>query len=67
MDINWQQPFQLAGELFLLVLGWTLVALVAFIALAITIGIGRGIITVFKKKSSGSDSDEAVENYLKSV
>ena len=67
MDINWQHPFQLAGELFLFVLGWTLVAVVAFIALAVIVGFIKGITNIFKKKSSDSDAVEVIDNYLKSV
>jgi hypothetical protein len=67
MDINWQHPFQLAGELFLFVFGWTLVAIVAFIALAVIAGVIKAIVGIFKKKPSNLDATEAIENYLKSV
>ena len=67
MDINWQHPFQLAGQLFLFVFGWTLVALIGVFALAVVIGIVKSIANVFKKKPSVQDPAEVIENYLKSV
>jgi len=67
MEINWQHPFQLAGELFLLVFGWTLVGIVGLFALAIVVGIIKAVANIFKKKPSAEDSTESIENYLKSV
>jgi Na+-transporting methylmalonyl-CoA/oxaloacetate decarboxylase gamma subunit len=67
MEINWQHPFQLAGELFLLVFGWTLVGIVGLFALAIVVGIIKAVVNIFKKKPSAEDSTESIENYLKSV
>jgi hypothetical protein len=67
MDINWQHPFQLAGELFLFVFGWTLVALIGVFAIAVVVGIIKAIVNLFKKKPSIEDPLETIENYLKSV
>jgi hypothetical protein len=65
MDINWKLPFEILGELFLFVLGWTLVALVALFALAIVFGLIRGtteILTKSKKekKAKKANTEEEV-------
>lgn len=67
MEINWQHPFQLAGELFLLVFGWTLVGIIGLFALAVVVGIVKAVINLFKKKPSAGDSTASIEDYLKSV
>jgi hypothetical protein len=49
MDINWKLPFEILVELFLFVLGWTLVALVGLTAIAIVFGLIRGTNEIFTK------------------
>lgn len=49
MDINWRLPFEILTELFLFVLGWTLVALVGLTAIAIVFGLIRGTNEIFAK------------------
>lgn len=49
MDINWKLPFEILAELFLFVLGWTLVALVGLTAIAIVFGLIRGTNEIFTK------------------
>jgi hypothetical protein len=62
VDINWKLPFEILTELFLFVLGWTLVGLVGLIALAIVIGLLRGTSEIFKgsKKKKTVKTEEEV-------
>lgn len=66
MDINWKAPFELAGELALLVLGWSLVALVVLFAIAMVLGLVGSLRTVVAKNKV--KTQEAVSKAkLKSV
>jgi hypothetical protein len=59
VDINWKLPFEILGELFLFVLGWTLVALVALFALAIILGLIRGTTEIFAKSKREKTAKKA--------
>lgn len=70
MTIDWQHPFELAGQLFLFVFGWTLVVLVCLLGLALVVGLLSVVASLFKKKSVKSDEEEfqeSLKSYLKSV
>ena len=70
MTIDWQKPFELAGELFLFVFGWTLVALICLLGLALVVGVLNAFIGLFKRKSVKTDEDDfekSLKRYLKSV
>ena len=70
MTIDWQHPFELAGQLFLFVFGWTLVVLVCLLGLALVVGLLSVVASLFKKKSVKSDDEEfqeSLKSYLKSV
>lgn len=56
MDINWKLPFEILTELFLFVLGWTLVALLLLFALAIVFGLIRGTTEIFAKNKKEKKS-----------
>jgi hypothetical protein len=62
MDINWRLPFEILTELFLFVLGWTLVALVGLAAIAIVFGLVRGTSEIFtnSKKEKKAKTEEEV-------
>ena len=62
MDINWRLPFEILTELFLFVLGWTLVALVGLAAVAIVFGLVRGTGEIFtnSKKEKKAKTEEEV-------
>jgi hypothetical protein len=62
MDINWKLPFEILTELFLFVLGWTLVALVGLAAIAIVFGLVRGTSEIFtnSKKEKKAKTEEEV-------
>ena len=65
MDINWRLPFEILTELFLFVLGWTLVALVGLAAIAIVFGLVRGTSEIFtnskkEKKAKAVKTEEEV-------
>lgn len=66
MDINWKAPFELAGELALLVLGWSLVALVVLFAIAMVLGLVGSLRTVVAKSKIKNAVVEAKAT-LKSV
>jgi hypothetical protein len=70
MTIDWQKPFELAGEIFLFVFGWTLVALICLLGLALVVGLLSAFVSLFKRKSVKSDEEEfqeSLKTYLKSV
>jgi hypothetical protein len=62
VDINWKLPFEILTELFLFVLGWTLVALVGLAAIAIVFGLVRGTSEIFtnSKKEKKAKTEEEV-------
>lgn len=66
MDINWKAPFELAGELALLILGWTLVAVIALFAFALVLGFVGAFRTVLVKSKTKNAVEEAKPT-LKSV
>jgi len=71
MTIDWQKPFELAGEIFLFVFGWTLVALICLLGLALVVGVLSAVASLFKKKKSVKTDEEefqeSLKSYLKSV
>ncbi|NBQ63964.1 MAG: hypothetical protein EBT95_00100 [Verrucomicrobia bacterium] len=48
--MDWKQPFELAFELGLWAIGWTLVAIIGLFILAIAIAVVKGTIAMFKGK-----------------
>ena len=66
MGLDWQKPFSIAAELFLFILGWSIVAIIGLFTVAIFLGfIGafRTVLVKGKKKNA-----EALEKAtLKSV
>lgn len=70
MDINWKLPFEILTELFLFVLGWTLVALVGLAAIAIVFGLVRGTSEIFtnskkeKKAKTAKTEEEHIQPML---
>jgi hypothetical protein len=66
MDLDWQKPFQIAAELFLFILGWSIVAIIGLFTVAIFLGFIGALRTVIVKGKKRND--EAVEKaILKSV
>jgi hypothetical protein len=64
VDINWKLPFEILVELFLFVLGWTLVALVGLTALAIVLGLVRGTNEIFKGNKKKKKTVKAEEEEI---
>jgi len=68
MDINWRLPFEILAELFLFVLGWTLVAVMAFITFAIVLGLAKGtkqvIVGSRKEKKAKVEEEEPIQPML---
>jgi F0F1-type ATP synthase assembly protein I len=48
--MDWKQPFELAFELGLWAIGWTLVAIIGLFILAIAVAVVKGVIATFKGK-----------------
>lgn len=57
-------PFEILVELFLFVLGWTLVALVGLTALAIVLGLVRGTNEIFKGNKKKKKTVKAEEEEI---
>lgn len=48
--MDWKQPFELAFELGLWAIGWTLVAIIGLFILAVAVAVVKGVIATFKGK-----------------
>lgn len=67
MNINWKLPFEILAELFLFVLGWTLVAVMAFITFAIVLGLVKGtkqVIVGSRKEKKAKTEEEPLQPML---
>jgi hypothetical protein len=67
MDINWKLPFEILAELFLFVLGWTLVAVMAFITFAIVVGLIKGtkqVLVGSRKEKKAKVEEEPLQPML---
>lgn len=53
--MDWKQPFEIAFELGLWAIGWTLVALVGLFILTIAVATVRGVIATFKGKKPAKE------------
>ncbi len=58
MELDWKQPFYLLAELFLWVLGWGLVLLVALIGVVFLFEILRAFRNAIFKKNKNKESEE---------
>lgn len=61
MDIDWVAPFRIAFELFMFVIGWGLVALIAFAA----IGFVWALIAAISKTAKKAREDKARDSVKK--
>lgn len=72
MNYEWQTPFRLAFEILAFLAGWTLVAIVLFLGMAIIFGLVSGIkkgmktldIELPKKKQETAEPEKPVETLL---
>ena len=49
--LNWQDPFKLAFEMALSIIGWGLVFIVGAFGVVLAYAIGKAVVSVFTKKS----------------
>ena len=52
MNLNWQDPFKLAFELALSIVGWGLVFIVGAFGIVLDYDVAKAVFQVFTKKSS---------------
>jgi F0F1-type ATP synthase assembly protein I len=53
--MDWKQPFELAFELGLWAIGWTLVAIIGLFILALAVAVFKGVIATFKGKKPAKE------------
>jgi len=53
--LNWQDPFKLAFEMALSIIGWGLVFIVGAFGVVLAYSIGKAVVSVFTKKSKNKD------------
>lgn len=69
--LEWQEPFKLAFELALAIIGWSLVFIVGAFGVALAYAIGKSIVSIFTKKSKSSKRpvdaayDKAIKDFQK--
>ena len=69
--MNWQDPFKLAFELAMSIIGWGLVFLVGSIGIILAYTLSKALVSVFTKKSPKKKSpvdgayDKAIKEFQK--
>lgn len=65
--LEWQEPFKLAFELALAIIGWSLVFIVGAFGVALAYAIGKSFVSIFTKKSKNKKRpvDSAYETAIK--
>lgn len=53
--MNWKEPFELAFQLAMSILGWGLVFIIGAFGVVLAYAFGKAIVSVFTKKSKNKD------------
>jgi cell division septal protein FtsQ len=67
MDINWTEPFVLAFELGMFLLGWVLVLLIVAIALILIFGIIKSAIVALSGKKKLSKQEDLTDRAIRKI
>ena len=67
MDINWTEPFVLAFELGMFLLGWVLVLLIVAIALILIFGIVKSAIVALSGKKKLSKQEDLTDRAIRKI
>jgi hypothetical protein len=61
MSLDWKQPFYIAAELFLWLLGWALVSVIVLVGVAFFFEILRAFRNAITKRNKTVESEESEE------
>jgi cell division septal protein FtsQ len=67
MDINWIEPFVLAFELGMFLLGWVLVLLIVAIALILIFGIVKSAIVALSGKKKLAKQEDLTDRAIRKI
>jgi hypothetical protein len=65
MSVDWKQPFEIAFQMLVAIVGWGLVALVALFGLAIVYSLIKAFFDFFTKKPKKSKLDDTYQKLMK--
>ena len=65
MSVDWKQPFEIAFQMLVAIVGWGLVALVALFGLAIVYSLIKSFLGFFTKKPKKSKLDDTYQKLMK--
>lgn len=69
--MDWKEPFSIAGELALAIVGWSLVLIVGMFGILLAVAFAKAIVSIFVKKPGKKKSpinnvyDSAIEDLQK--
>ena len=67
MSVDWKQPFEIAFQMLVAIVGWGLVALVALFGLAIVYSLIKAFFDFFTKKPKKSKLDDTYQKLMKDL
>ena len=67
MSVDWKQPFEIAFQMLVAIVGWGLVALVALFGLAIVYSLIKTFFGFFTKKPKKSKLDDTYQKLMKDL
>ena len=67
MSVDWKQPFEIAFQMLVAIVGWGLVALVVLFGLAIVYSLIKAFLGFFTKKPKKSKFDDTYQKLMKDL
>ncbi len=67
MSVDWKQPFEIAFQMLVAIVGWGLVALVILFGLAIVYSLIKAFLGFFTKKPKKSKLDDTYQKLMKDL
>lgn len=67
MSVDWKQPFEIAFQMLVAIVGWGLVALVALFGIAVVYSLVKGFFSFFTKKPKKSKIDDTYQKLIKDL
>ena len=67
MSVDWKQPFEIAFQMLVAIVGWGLVALVALFGLAIVYSLIKSFFGFFIKKPKKGKLDDTYQKLMKDL
>lgn len=67
MNLDWKQPFEIAFQMLITIIGWGLVALVALFGIAIVYSLIKVFFDFFTKKPKKSKLDDTYQKLMKDL